>query len=93
MTCVIYAKENDLLEEEGWRCFKPIAKRQKKLTRMIHQAKLRSFRTAKTYMYGYEVPRTHKEAMALDEKFKCTKWTDSKALEVEQLLAYETFLD
>ena len=93
VTCAIYAKENNLLEEAGWRRFKSIAKRQKKLTRMIHQAKLRSFRTAKTYMYGYEVPRTHKEAMALDEKFKCTRWTDSETLEVEQLLAYETFLN
>ena len=93
MTCVIYAKENNLLDEEGWRRFKPIAKRQKKLTRMINQAKLRSFHTAKTYVYSYEVPRTQKEAMALDAKFKCTKWTDSEALEVEQLLAYETFLD
>jgi len=60
---------------------------------MIHQAKLRSFHTAKTYVYSYEVPRTQKEAMALDAKFKCTKWTDSEALEVEQLLAYEMFLD
>ena len=43
VTCAIYAKQNNLLELEGWKRFKVIAKRQKKLFRMTNQAKLKSF--------------------------------------------------
>ena len=49
VTCAIYAKQNDLLNVEGWRRFKNIAKRQKKLLRMANQAKLRSFRLDPIY--------------------------------------------
>ena len=40
VTCAIYAKENGLLEEDGWRRFHRIAHRQKKCIRLINQAKL-----------------------------------------------------
>ena len=40
VTCAIYAKEKDLLEQEGWHHFKRIANRQKKLLRLVNQAKL-----------------------------------------------------
>ena len=40
VTCAIYARENDLLEESGWKQFKRLAQRQKKLFRMANQAKL-----------------------------------------------------
>mmetsp|Transcript_5060 Transcript_5060/g.7746 ORF Transcript_5060/g.7746 Transcript_5060/m.7746 type:complete len:562 (-) Transcript_5060:1187-2872(-) len=40
VTCAIYARENELLDTTGWKRFKPIAKRQKKLLRMANQAKL-----------------------------------------------------
>ena len=43
VTCAIYAKQHNLLELDGWKQFKGIAKRQKKLFRMANQAKLRSF--------------------------------------------------
>ena len=56
VTCAIYAREQDLLDQEGWKRFKGIAKRDKKLLRMVNQAKLRSYRTAPKYKYGYEVP-------------------------------------
>jgi len=56
VTCAIYAKENNLLEQEGWKQFKGIAKHEKKLLRMVNQAKLHSYRTAPKYKYGYEVP-------------------------------------
>jgi hypothetical protein len=54
VTCALYAKENDLLELDAWKRFKPIAKRQQKLFRMVNQAKLRSYRTAPKYQYGFE---------------------------------------
>jgi len=46
VTCAIYARDNGLLELDGWKRFKPIAKQQKKFIRMVHQAQLRSYRSA-----------------------------------------------
>ena len=68
VTCAIYASENNLLDKPGWKRFKSIAKRQKKLFRMANQAKLRSFRMAPKYKYGFEIPRDYKHAMELDKK-------------------------
>ena len=53
VTCAIYAKDHGLLNLPGWRRFKGIAKRHKKMIRMANQAKLRSFRTAPRCKYGY----------------------------------------
>jgi hypothetical protein len=73
----LYAKENDLLELDAWKRFKPIAKRQQKLFRMlVNQAKLRSYRTAPKYQYGFEVPKDYQHAVRLDEKAGNTKWQD-----------------
>jgi len=59
VTCAIHARDYNLLDKPGWRRFCHLAKRQKKLFRMVNQAKLKSFRTAPRYKYGYEVPRDY----------------------------------
>jgi predicted NAD-dependent protein-ADP-ribosyltransferase YbiA (DUF1768 family) len=46
VTCAIYARENSLFDQPGWKHFRHIAKNEKKFTRMINQAKLKSFNTA-----------------------------------------------
>ena len=92
-TCAIYARENNLLETPGWKRFKSIAKNQKKLFRMVNQAKLRSFRTAPKYMYGYEIPKDYNDALRLDKLHNNSKWQDATALEMAQLHEYKTFLD
>eukprot|EP00980_Cylindrotheca_fusiformis_P001082 scaffold304_cov98-Cylindrotheca_fusiformis.AAC.2 len=56
VTCAIYAQDNNLLETDGWKRFKRIAQRSKKLLRMVNQSKLRSYKTSKKFMYGFEVP-------------------------------------
>ena len=38
VTCAIYAKENNLLELDGWKIFRSIAKKEKKYFHMIKQA-------------------------------------------------------
>ena len=91
--CAIYARDNNLLDTEGWKRFKHIAKRQKKLFRMANQAKLRSYRTAPRYMYGYEVPRDYKHAIRLDDRNGNRKWRDCTSLEMLQLDEYEVFDD
>ena len=40
VTCAVYAKEKQLLDTPGWKCFKSIARRDKKLLRIVNQAKL-----------------------------------------------------
>jgi hypothetical protein len=50
VSCAIYGKKAGLLEHNGWKRFKSIAKQQKKLFRMANQAKLRSFCTAPRYI-------------------------------------------
>ena len=62
-----YAEDNGLLDKPGWRRFRKLAKNQKKLLRFINQAKLRSFRTAPRYKYGFEVPRDYRHALSLDQ--------------------------
>jgi hypothetical protein len=42
VTCAEYAKKNDLLNTDGLKQFRRIAKSEKKLQRMINQAKLKS---------------------------------------------------
>jgi hypothetical protein len=56
VTCAIYAKEEGLLELPGWKQLKSIAKRQKKLTRIVHQAKLKSFNLAPHFKNDFEIP-------------------------------------
>jgi hypothetical protein len=93
VTCAIYARDNDLLELDGWKRFKRLAKRQKKLFRMANQAKLRSYNSAPKYKYGFEVPRDYKHAIWLDKRNGNTKWFDATKLEMSQLDDYSTFRD
>jgi hypothetical protein len=59
VTCALYAKEQNLLDCEGWKRFKSLTRRQKKFIRIAKQAYLRSFRSAPKYKYGYEIPMQH----------------------------------
>ena len=93
VSCAIYAKKNDLLDTEGWKRFKGIVKRQKKLNRLLNQAKLQSFRPCKVYKFGIEVPRNHDHTMELDRMNGNTKWLDAEKLELSQIHEYNTFID
>ena len=93
VSCAIYARDNGLLDTPGWKRFKRIAKNAKKLLRMANQAKLRSFRTAPKFKYGFEIPKDYDHAVFLDNRNGNTKWQDANALEFEQLNDYDTFED
>ena len=60
VTYTIYTKEKRLLNTKGWKCFKAQASYHVKFLHMINQAKLCSYRTAKQYKYGFEIPRIMK---------------------------------
>ena len=89
----IYAKENKLLEQPGWIHFLTLAGRKNKLLQLVKQAQLRSFRTAPKYMYGFQIPKDYDEAIKFDSQNSNSKWSDSTALEMAQLMDYDTFID
>jgi hypothetical protein len=93
VTCAIYARENNLLELEGWRRFKSIAQREQKFKRLVHQAKLRSYHLAPKYKYGYQVPHDYNHAMELDTRNWNKLWQEATGLELSQLNEYNTFKD
>jgi hypothetical protein len=63
------------------------------MTRMLNQAKRESYKNTPVYMFGFQVPRNHAQAMAIDQENKNTKWADSEKAEKDQLVEYETFDD
>jgi len=93
VTCAIYAKNQNLLEKPGWLQFRKLASKQKKITRLLNQAKLRSYRTAPKYQYGIQVPNDYIDALRLDRKNGNTLWEVSVGLEIAQLDEYESFTD
>ena len=92
-TCAQHADEQGLLDLPGWKQFRRLAKNRKKLLRMVNQAKLKSFRTAPRYKYGYEVPRDYAHAVELDKRNGNTLWQDSTVLELDQIDSYNAFRD
>jgi len=93
VTVALYAKDKGLLDTPGWKRLKRIANREKKLIHMVKQAHLKSLRHAICYKYGYQIPRTVKEAFELDKKNGNTFWEDAITLELLQIHEYNTFLD
>jgi Reverse transcriptase (RNA-dependent DNA polymerase) len=78
-----------LINQDG----KSLDKREKTFTRMVHQAKLRSFYTAPKYKYGFEVPRNYDHALRLDENNGNTLWKDAVAIELQNITEYQSFID
>ena len=93
VVCADYAKKNDWLETPGWKLFKKLARREKKLQWMINQAKRKSYAESDKYMFGFQVPKTPKQAYEFDRINGNTKWADAMKLEAEQLIDYKTFID
>ncbi|HSN23318.1 MAG TPA: reverse transcriptase domain-containing protein, partial [Methylomicrobium sp.] len=93
LALAVYARKNNLLDLPGWKQFKSLARREKKLIRLVNQAKLQSFRLTPIYMYGYLVPRNYDQAVQLDKENGNTKWMDCTKLELIQVLGYGTFND
>ena len=93
VTCAIYAKDNGLLDTEGWTRFRSLAKRAKKMLRMVNQSKMRSYKTCKKYMYGIEIPHNYEDAVRLDELHCHDKWKKCTEVEMGQLHEYDTIQD
>jgi hypothetical protein len=92
VTCAVYERDNNLLNLEGWKRFKSLARRQN-LMRLAKQAYLRSFRTAPKFKYGHEVPKNFHEAKRIDTINANNRWHDAISLELMQIDKYNTFAD
>ena len=68
VSCAMYAKEAGLLELPGWQQFKRIVHNEKRMKRMLNQARLKSIRRAPKYKYGFQVPCDFREAVLLDKR-------------------------
>ena len=93
VTMAVYAKEHGLLDTPGWKKLKSYARRAKKLMRMVNANKRAQRYNAVTYKFGVRLPRNVKEAISLDAQNGNTYWQDAMALEISQLMEYETFTD
>jgi len=93
VTCAEYARQHNLLDTTGWKRFRRLAKNEKKVKRMINQAKLKSYRRDPFWKFGVMVPRTHAQVLELDKKNGNTKWQEAESTEMSQLLEYHTFVD
>lgn len=93
VACAIYAESKSLLDTEGWKRFRTVSRRQKKLFRRANLARLRSFRVTPKFMYGFEIPRDYRHAVELDRINGNTKWQDAVKMELVQLGEYRTFKD
>jgi hypothetical protein len=82
-----------LLEEEGWKRFKGIAKREKKMLRMVNQSRFKVTRNAPGYKFGYRIPCNYDEEMQFDLKNGNMLWQEATNLEMLQLAEYDTFRD
>ena len=91
VTVSMYALRNGLVSTDGWKRCKSHTKNAKKFARMVHQAKLKSYRNQPKYTYGVQIPRDHEEAVLIDEKNGNRLWQDSEDLEIAQLKEYDTF--
>ena len=60
---------------------------------MVNQARRASHNNAIRYKFGVQIPRTVKEAYALDAANGDTKWADAIKTELLQLNEYKTFIN
>ena len=96
LTLAQYAVDNDLLEVDGWKSLKRIAKNRKVLKRMIKQLKLASLKYRSKqprYMFGIQVPDDDPEADRLDLANGNHKWAESRKKELNQMDEYNVFRD
>jgi hypothetical protein len=73
VTCAVYAREHDLLDIEGWKRFRNLAKHEKHFLHLVKQAKMKSYRQSLKYKFGYRIPKDYEEALKLDELNQNTK--------------------
>lgn len=93
MTCEIYAENNKLLDVDGWKQFKRLSLKKKKMIRMVNQTKLQSYRSQPTYKFGVHVPRNHCDDMGIDKRDGFSIWSEDEKMELSQIDDYKVLKD
>ena len=88
-----YGKANNLLDEYGWKRFKAIARREKKLKRMLKQARIAPGKRVPRYKFGVQIPNGYSEVEMLDKINGNTFWKDACHKELTLFQEYECFED
>ena len=89
----MYAHEHSLLNTPGWRFLQWTAKRQRFINVTINNAKRCSNPKQIRYKFGVKIPRSYVEALKFDHDNGNTLWQDAVALELKQILLYNSFRD
>ena len=88
-----YGKANGLLDEPGWKRLKKLARRDKKLQRMLKQARIAPGKRIPKYKFGVQIPNGYSEVEIIDKRNKDTKWKDACSKELDLLNDYKCFED
>jgi len=98
ITLAQYAKKRKLTNQRGWKWAKNLAKREKKLIRLLKlmKASNKSYKKknfGKRYKFGVELPNTAdvRSARRLDREAGNTLWFDAQTLEANSLRNLDTF--
>jgi hypothetical protein len=67
VTCAEYARRNGLLDTSGWKRFKSLGKNERKIERMVNQAKLKSYRRHPFWKFGFMVPCSYSQPVEIDQ--------------------------
>ena len=81
--CVLYAKEKNLLETDGWKQFKRIIKREGLLEQLVKHARLASFWSKPKYKSGYKDLEDYEHAMRLNTEAGNNKWAKATKLKMD----------
>lgn len=88
-----YGKANGLLDEQGWKRLKNLARREKKLQRMLKQARIAPGRNLPRFKFGVQIPNSYAEAEMLDKANGNTYWKDASHKELDLFEQYKCFKD
>ena len=89
----MYAHEHGLLNTLGWCFLQQTAKQQRFINDAINNAKRHSNPKQIRYKFGVKIPHSYAEALKFDHDNGNTLWQDSVALELKQIMDYDSFHD
>ena len=96
ITCAIYAKDNGLLNEPGWKHLRRHVKTPKRYIRAVRRIALaqKHGRTGvPKFQFGVEIPRDYAHAMELDKKNGNDLWAQAIKSEIDGIHGYKVFID
>ena len=93
VTRAICAKERGLLDTDGWKRFRSLARQANKMPCEVSRSKMRSCKTCEKEMCGVKTPRNCNDGIRLDKLNRNDKWQSCTKLEMDQFHECDTFHD